>query len=317
MSWGDGVVAPGYATLTVAGMVAGAAGGERSPEPQGRSSPAPAPSGVALSVPLAVDLETPVRNGLSSFATFVPRFLGFLVILVVGYFIAKLVAKLVDKGLEKAGFDRAVERGGIKKALASSSFDASDIVAKLVFFAVFIPFLSAAIGTLGIVALQQPLEQFIALIPKIMVAIVLVVIGAVVAGAVKTLIQNALGGLSYGKALATVVSLMILLGFVKAALDQVGIATTVTGPLLYAILGTVAGVVIVGAGGGLIKPMQGRWESLLNKAELETQNAKAQVQNDSRARESRPATSSEPHPSTTGSDPSTTDMTAPTSTMRR
>ena len=199
------------------------------------------------------------------------------------------------------------------------------------FFAVFIPFLSAAIGTLGVVALQQPLEQFIALIPKIIVAIVLVVIGAVVAGAVKTLIQNALGGLSYGKVLATVVSLIILLGFVKAALDQVGIATTVTGPLLYAILGTVAGVVIVGAGGGLIKPMQGRWESLLNKAELETQNAKAQVQNDSRPRESRPAASAEPYPSTTGTDPSTTgtdpsttgtdpsttDMTAPTSTMRR
>lgn len=284
-----------------------------------------------MSFPLAVDLETPVRNGLSSFATFVPRFLGFLVILVIGYFIAKLVAKLVDKALEKAGFDRAIERGGIKKALASSSFDASDVVAKLVFFAVFIPFLSAAIGTLGVVALQQPLEQFIALIPKIIVAIVLVVIGAVVAGAVKTLIQNALGGLSYGKVLATVVSLIILLGFVKSALDQVGIATTVTGPLLYAILGTVAGVVIVGAGGGLIKPMQGRWESLLNKAELETQNAKAQVQNDSRARESRPATSSEPYPKTTGTDPSTTgtdpattgtdpattDMTAPTSTMRR
>ena len=285
-----------------------------------------------MPVPLAVDLETPVRNGLSSFATFVPRFLGFLIILIIGYFIAKLLAKLVDKGLEKAGFDRAVERGGIKKALAGSSFDASDVVAKLVLLAVFIPFLSAAIATLGIVALQQPLEQFIALIPKIIVAIGLVVIGAVVAGAVKTRIQNALDGLSYGKVLATVVSLIIVLGFVKAALDQVGIATTVTGPLLYAILGTVAGVVIVGAGGGLIKPMQGRWESMLNKAELETQNAKAQVQNDARARESRPSTNPEPYPattsepypattgtdpSTTGTDPSTTDMTAPTSTMRR
>lgn len=234
-----------------------------------------------MSASLAVDLETPVRNGLSSFATFVPRFLGFLVILLVGYFIAKIIAKLVDKGLEKAGFDRAVERGGIKKALAKSQYDASDIVSKLVFFAVFIPFLSAAVGTLGIIALQRPLEQFIALIPQIIVAIILVVIGAVVAGAVKSLIQNALGGLSYGKVLADVASVIILLGFVKAALDQVGIATTVTGPLLYAILGTVAGVVIVGAGGGLIKPMQGRWETMLNKAETETSNAKAQVQSNS------------------------------------
>jgi hypothetical protein len=230
-----------------------------------------------LSAPLALDLETPVRDGITTFATFVPKLLGFLVILLVGYVIAKIVAKLVDKGLEKAGFDRAVERGGIKKALAKSSYDASDIVAKLVFFAVFIPFLSAAVGTLGISALEQPLSAFIALIPRIIVAIILVVVGAVIAGTVKSFISNALGGLSYGTALATAASVLILLGFVKSALDQVGIATTVTGPLLYTILGTVAGVIIIGAGGGLIKPMQSRWESMLNKAETESANVKAQA----------------------------------------
>jgi hypothetical protein len=173
-----------------------------------------------------MDFETPVREGFTTFATFIPKLLGFLVILLIGYFVAKLVSKLVDKGLEKAGFDRAVEKGGIKKALAKSSYDASDIVAKLVFFAVFIPFLSAAVGALGIQALQEPLAAFIALIPRIIVAIVLVVLGAVIAGAVKAFIQNALGGLSYGKVLANVASILILLGFVKSALDQVGIATT-------------------------------------------------------------------------------------------
>ena len=154
--------------------------------------------------------------------------------------------------------------------------------------------MSAAIGTLGIVALLQPLEQFIALIPQIIVAFILVVIGAVVAGAVKTLVQNALGGLSYGAVLANVASIVILLGFVKAALDQVGIATTVTGPLLYTILGTIAGVVIVGAGGGLIKPMQGRWETMLNKAGDQAAAAKQQVQGGSTGdsgREAYPADS--------------------------
>ena len=230
-----------------------------------------------MAAPLALDLETPVRDGISTFATFVPKLLGFLVILLIGYFVAKIIAKLVDKGLEKAGFDRAVERGGIKKALSRSSYDASDIVAKLVFFAIFIPFLSAAVGTLGINALQEPLAAFIALIPRIIVAIVLVVIGAVIAGTVKSFIENALGGLSYGKVLANVASILILLGFVKSALDQVGIATTVTGPLLYTILGTVAGVIIIGAGGGLIKPMQSRWESMLNRAESESANVRAQA----------------------------------------
>ena len=240
-----------------------------------------------------MDIQNSLSEGFTTFTTFIPKLLGFLLILVIGYVVAKIVSKLVDKALERVGFDGAVEKGGIKKALSKSQYDASDIVAKLVFFAIFIPFLSAAVGALGISALQQPLSQFIALIPQIIVAIILVVVGAVIAGAVKSFISNSLGGLSYGSILANGASILILLGFVKAALDQVGIATTVTGPLLYAILGTVAGVVIVGAGGGLIKPMQHRWEDMLNKASDETKNIKneAQSNNDS-AYPSEPATTS-------------------------
>ena len=234
-----------------------------------------------MSAPLALDLEGPVTDGFRTVATFVPKLLGCLLILVIGYFVAKLIAKVVDKLLERAGFDRAVEKGGIKKALAKSQYDASDIVAKLVFFAIFIPFLSAAIGVLGIAALTAPLTAFISLIPRIIVAIVLIVIGAVLAGAAKSFIQNALGGLSYGKVLATIASVLILLGFIKSALDQVGIATTVTGPLLYAILGTVAGVVIVGVGGGLIRPMQSRWESMLNNAAIEKDKIKQEASSSS------------------------------------
>ncbi|MBC7374277.1 MAG: hypothetical protein H7323_09835 [Frankiales bacterium] len=265
-----------------------------------------------MSAPLAaVDFGGALTDGFRSVATFIPKLIGFLLILVIGYLIATFIAKLVDKALEKAGFDRAVERGGIKKALAKSQYDASDIVAKLVFLAIFIPVLSAAIGVLEITALQQPLAAFIALIPKIIVAIILVVIGAVVAGAAKTLISNSLGGLSYGPLLATGASVLILLGFVKAALDQVAIATTVTGPLLYAILGTLAGVVIVGAGGGLIKPMQGRWESLLNKAEAEGSTIKAQTSSPSSPLSRVPASTG-----TVGSEPDPNDgMTAPTATF--
>lgn len=239
-----------------------------------------------MSAPLALDLEQPVTDGISSITTFVPKLVGFLVILLVGYFIAKIVSKIVSKLLEKVGFDQAVEKGPVKQALDKSKFDASDIVAKLVFYAIFIPFLAAAVGTLGIAALTQPLNAFILLIPKIIVAIIIIVVGGVVAGAAKKLIEGSLGGLSYGAMLANAVSVLILLGFVKAALDQVGIATTVTGPLLYAILGTVAGVIIVGAGGGLIKPMQGRWESMLTKAETESSNVKQQASSSSPSRAS-------------------------------
>ena len=253
----------------------------------------------------AVDFGGAVTDGIRTIATFVPKFLGFLVILLVGYFVAKAIAKILDKVLERAHFDEAVEKGPIKQALSKSKYDASDIVSKLVFYAIFIPFLSAAVGVLGIQALQEPLAAFIALIPKIIVAVIILVVGGVVSGAVKTLIQNALGGLSFGNVLATGVGVLVMLGFLKAALDQVGIATTVTGPLLIAILGTVAGILIVGVGGGLIKPMQHRLETALNKASDEAAAAKQQVQGQGGA-------TGQPYPSTSGyTSPSATGGSAP------
>jgi hypothetical protein len=50
----------------------------------------------------------------------------------------------------------------------------------------------------------------------------------------------------------------------------VGIAAAVTQPILYTVLLTAGAVVAIGVGGGLIKPMQERWERMLSAAERET-----------------------------------------------
>src|SRR5438046_3047142 len=82
----------------------------------------------------------------SDTAEFIPKIVGFLAILVIGYFVAKIIARIADAALERAGFDRAVERGGIKKALAKSQYDASTLVSKVVFYTVFLLVLEMAFG---------------------------------------------------------------------------------------------------------------------------------------------------------------------------
>ena len=72
----------------------------------------------------AVDFGGAVTDGFRTIATFIPKLIGFLLILIVGYFIAKIVSKIVGKLLERVGFDGVVERGGIKRALAKSKMDA-------------------------------------------------------------------------------------------------------------------------------------------------------------------------------------------------
>jgi uncharacterized membrane protein YgcG len=214
-------------------------------------------------------MKQALTDGLSTFAEFVPKLIGFLLILIIGLFVAKMIAKAVGKILERVGFDKAVERGGVKRALEQSKFDASDIVGKLAYYALALFVLQMAFGVFGPNPVSDLLTQVISFLPSLVVAIIIVVIASAVAAAVKTLIDGTLGGLSYGKVLSGLASGFILFLGVIAALNQVGVATTVTTPILVAILATLSGVIIVGAGGGLIKPMQHRWENYLSKAEDE------------------------------------------------
>lgn len=221
-------------------------------------------------------MEDTLRSGLATVVEFVPKLALFLVILIVGLLIAKAISKALDKLLTKVGFDRLVERGGVKKALSRSSMDASDIISKIVYYALVLFVLQFAFGVFGPNPVSDLLAGIIAFLPRIVVAIIIVIISAAIAAGVKTLIQGSLGGLSYGKTLGNIASIFILGIGIIAALNQVDIATTVTTPILIAVLAAIVGVIIVGVGGGLIGPMSRRWETYLNKAEAEAPRIKAE-----------------------------------------
>ncbi|MBQ1075789.1 hypothetical protein KBX06_21890 [Micromonospora sp. C31] len=211
-----------------------------------------------------------VGDALRSVMLFLPKAVAFVAILVAGWLIAKAVLKIVDKVLERVGFDRAVERGGIRRALARSRYDASDIVAKLAYYGVLLVTLQLAFGIWGPNPISDLIAGVVAWLPRAFVAIVIVVVAAAIANAVKDIISGALGGLSYGRILATIASVFIIGLGVIAALNQIGVATAVTTPVLIAVLATVGGILVVGVGGGLVRPMQSRWESWLSRAEQES-----------------------------------------------
>ncbi|MBA3232416.1 MAG: hypothetical protein H0T17_00470, partial [Propionibacteriales bacterium] len=230
-------------------------------------------------------MKDALTSGLTTIATFVPKLVVFLIILLVGWLIAKALAKAANAVLERVGFDRAVERGGVKKALDKSKYDASDIVGKLIYYFLLLFVLQLAFGVFGPNPISELLTQVIAFLPSVIVAIVIIVVAAAIAKAVNELISNTLGGLSYGKLLANIASAFILGLGIIAALNQVGIARTVTMPVLIAVLATVAGILVVGVGGGLIRPMQTRWDGWLAAAEQESGRVREHVRNAPGAKE--------------------------------
>lgn len=224
------------------------------------------------------DIGSAATDMWRSVLLFIPKAIAFVAILVIGWIVAQFVLKIVNKVLERVGFDRAVERGGVGRALQRSKYDASDILAKLAFYAILLFTLQLAFGVWGPNPISDLIGSVVAWLPRAFVAIVIVVVAAAIASAVRDLIHGALGGLSYGRLLGNLASIFIIGLGVIAALNQVGIATTVTTPVLIAVLATVAGILIVGVGGGLVRPMQQRWESWLERAAAESQVIREKAQ---------------------------------------
>ena len=224
-----------------------------------------------------MDFESGWNEAWSDVASFLPKLAGFLIILLIGWLVARALAKVTDVVLERVGFDRAVERGGVATALEHSRYDASDIAAKLVYYAVLLFTLQMAFGVFGPNPVSELLSDVIAWLPQAFIALVIVVVAAAIASAVKDLVGGALSGLSYGRALATAASAFILALGIIAALGQIGVATAITMPILIAILATVAGVIIVGVGGGLVQPMQRVWTGWIDSIGRESANVRREI----------------------------------------
>jgi hypothetical protein len=218
-------------------------------------------------------------NAWSNVATFIPKFVVFLIILVIGYIVAKAIAKLLSAVLTRVGFDRLVERGGIKTALDRSKYDASDILAKIVYYAIMLFVLSTAFGVFGNNPVSSYLHAVVAYLPLIFVAIVIVIIAAAIAAGAKSLIENSLGGLSYARVLGNLASGFILAIGIIAALDQLHIAANVVNAILYAALAALVGIAIVAIGGGGIKTMSQRWEAVADRYDAEKPRIAAAASN--------------------------------------
>lgn len=203
----------------------------------------------------------------SAVATFVPKLVVFLIILLVGWLIAKAVSKAVQMAFNKMGFNKLLAKSGLNDMTSGSGIDIGGILVKLIYYFILLIFLQLALSAFGPNAVKDLIDQVVLFLPRIVVAVVLVLVAGAIGRAVGDLITSSLGNRSVGPVLGKIAFGFILALGIISALNQIGIAVTVTTPVLVAVLTAAAGVVIVGVGGGLIQPMQQRWHRWLDSAE--------------------------------------------------
>ena len=152
-----------------------------------------------------MDIERSFSGAVDKFFAFLPNLLGFFVLLIIGYIVAKVVSTIVQKALEKLGVDRKLHESGANKYvdMVMSGASPSRGIARVVFWLIFVFFLFSAIGALQIPALTTFMNQVLAYLPNIIAAILIFVVAALIAGAVAAGVSRMMGDTPTGKITAS------------------------------------------------------------------------------------------------------------------
>lgn len=201
----------------------------------------------------SVQIAHSLQRGLDSLIGFIPNLIGCLIILLVGYLIARLVKAVVAKLLEMVGLDRALagSQAGTYVERVSPGARPSRLVAVVAFWFVFIYAISAAVGALKIPTLTNFMANVQGYLPNVIAAVLIVVVGVALAGAIGGLADRLAGDTSAGRMARTVGPTLVLAIAVFMVLNQLKIAPAIVTTTFIALIGmlAVAGALAFGLGG--------------------------------------------------------------------
>ena len=201
----------------------------------------------------AIETGDSIQQGLDAFFGFIPNLVAFLVILLIGYVIARIIRTIANKALDKVGVDRALHQSqaGQYVERVSPGSRPSHLIGGLAFWFIFLFALSAAIGALKIPALTTFIAQVQAFLPNVIVAVLIFVIAAALAGTVAAAVQKLMGDTPTGKVVTAIVPGLILAIGTFMMLNQLKIAQEIVTITYAALLGmlALAGALAFGLGG--------------------------------------------------------------------
>jgi Conserved TM helix len=221
---------------------------------------------------------TSLANAVNLILTFIPRVIGFLLILLIGWGIAVLVSRSAVWLLRRVGFDNMANRIGLTRfdQRIGIHLDPAGVLGKIVYWFVFLIFLVAAADALGLPAVSNILNQLVAYIPNVFVAILVLFLGTLAATFVADIVRGFTAGTNIGNAnIFANIARFAIIGFAALiALEQLQIAPALINELFGAVVAAaaIAFGLSFGLGG---QDAARRW---LNRGESSLTSAASQIQ---------------------------------------
>lgn len=189
-------------------------------------------------------LLTSLAAAMALFFSAIPKVLGFLVIVIVGWLVASLVEKGVAALLRTIKFNELARRSGLSDFVSKmgTDTDASGLLGAIVKWFIRLIALVVAFDALGLPAVSDVLRQLLLWLPNVMVALVVLVIGGLLASALSNVVRGAAAesALPNPDLLAKVASGLVWAFAIVVAVNQIGIATALVNTLFMAVVGAVA-----------------------------------------------------------------------------
>jgi hypothetical protein len=183
----------------------------------------------------------PVRQMLTRIMAYLPVLLGALVILIVGWIVAKAIRRLVDWLLKTIRFDTLADKAGISEILMKGDLkiSAREVVSSIVYWLIIIMVLVMTVDALGLPKSSDILESLFAYVPKVIAALLVLIVAMFLANFVSGIVRTAAGNANLPKPqiLAGISRWAIIIFAVTISLEQLGIAPLLVTATFNIILG--------------------------------------------------------------------------------
>jgi small-conductance mechanosensitive channel len=189
-------------------------------------------------------LLTSVTQALALFLAAIPKVIGFLVIIAIGWLIASLVARGAAALLRSVHFNDMAARSGFAGFVTNTGVqtDSVGFVSLIAKWFIRLIALVVAFDALGLPAVSDVLRQLLIWLPNLAVALVVLIIGGLAANALAGLVRGATAKADLGKPdlMANVARVAVWAFAIVVAVNQVGIARELVNTLFMATVGAVA-----------------------------------------------------------------------------
>ena len=187
-----------------------------------------------------VAISDSVERGFDKFFAWLPNLVGALAVLVIGYFVAKIISGAVWRGVQRAGLDRTLSQGRTGDWVQRVTPSPSRLVGRLTFWALMLATLSIAASVLGVAAIEGFVAAIWAYIPNVLAALAIFLVAGAISAGVAALATRAMGDTPLGKIIATAAPIIVMSIAIFMILEQLEIAPEIVRITYAALLGAVA-----------------------------------------------------------------------------